>query len=161
MELHPHFQQPELFEYVKRNNIVPIAYSPIGSPGRPERDRTPDDTVDITDPLIVSLAEKYGVHPAAICLKWAIKRGQIPIPFSTNRKNIRSNLDAVVSAQLSNKELNQISASDKKLPTDKGAKSSYGGIIRTGKTCGMSMERLPLDSSSQSPKPPERMGHFG
>lgn len=120
MELHPHFQQPELFEYVKRNNIVPIAYSPIGSPGRPERDRTPDDTVDITDPLIISLAEKYGVHPAAICLKWAIKRGQIPIPFSTNRKNIRSNLDAVVSAQLSDKELNQISAIDKNCRLIKG-----------------------------------------
>jgi alcohol dehydrogenase (NADP+) len=39
MELHPHFQQPELFEFVRSNGIVPVGYSPIGSPARPERDR--------------------------------------------------------------------------------------------------------------------------
>ena len=44
MELHPHFQQPELFRYVVEQGIVPIAYCPLGSPNRPERDRTPDDT---------------------------------------------------------------------------------------------------------------------
>jgi diketogulonate reductase-like aldo/keto reductase len=53
MELHPHFQQKELFEYVTGNEIVPIGYSPIGSPGRPERDRTPEDTVDTEDPVIL------------------------------------------------------------------------------------------------------------
>src|SRR5690606_17177618 len=35
MELHPHFQQPELFEYVRGHGIEPIGYSPIGSPNRP------------------------------------------------------------------------------------------------------------------------------
>ena len=50
MELHPHFQQPELFEFVRANGIEPVGYSPIGSPGRPERDRTSEDTVDIEDP---------------------------------------------------------------------------------------------------------------
>ena len=50
MELHPHFQQPELFRFVVEHGIVPVGYSPLGSPGRPERDRTPEDTVDIEDP---------------------------------------------------------------------------------------------------------------
>ena len=58
MELHPHFQQPELFEFVRANGIVPIGYCPIGSPGRPERDRTPEDTVDIEDPVIVEIAQR-------------------------------------------------------------------------------------------------------
>jgi alcohol dehydrogenase (NADP+) len=44
MELHPHFQQPELFAYVRQNGLQAIAYCPLGSPGRPERDRTPQDT---------------------------------------------------------------------------------------------------------------------
>jgi aryl-alcohol dehydrogenase-like predicted oxidoreductase len=35
MELHPHFQQPALFDFVRRHGIEPIGYSPIGSPGRP------------------------------------------------------------------------------------------------------------------------------
>ena len=85
MELHPHFQQPELFRYCVDNGIVPIGYSPIGSPSRPERDRTPDDTVDIEDPVIVRIAERLDVHPAVVCVKWAVQHGQVPIPFSVKR----------------------------------------------------------------------------
>ena len=80
MELHPHFQQPELFDFVRANGIQPIGYSPIGSPARPERDRTPEDTVDIEDPVIVGIARRLGVHPAVVCIKWAVQRGQIPDP---------------------------------------------------------------------------------
>ena len=59
-------------------------------PKRPERDKTEKDTVDIEDPIIVEIANKFNVHPAVICLKWAIQRGQIPIPFSvTPSKNIK------------------------------------------------------------------------
>ena len=43
MELHPHFQQPELFDYVRAHGIEPIGYCPIGSPNRPQRDRTPEE----------------------------------------------------------------------------------------------------------------------
>jgi alcohol dehydrogenase (NADP+) len=84
MELHPHFQQPELFEFVRRNGMVPVGYCPIGSPGRPKRDRTPEDSVPTEDPVIVRIANRLGVHPAIVCVKWAIQRGQVPIPFSTN-----------------------------------------------------------------------------
>ncbi|MFA5046797.1 MAG: aldo/keto reductase, partial [Paludibacter sp.] len=41
MEIHPHFQQPELYQFMKDNGVEVIGYSPIGSPGRPERDKTP------------------------------------------------------------------------------------------------------------------------
>ena len=58
MELHPHFQQPQLFKFVVDNGIVPIGYSPIGSPARPDRDRTPEDTVDIEDQVIIRIAKK-------------------------------------------------------------------------------------------------------
>src|SRR5438045_8383351 len=81
MELHPHFQQPELFEFVRAEGIAPVAYSPVGSPGRPERDRTPEDTVDIEDPVIVEAARRLGMHAAALCVKWLIQRGATPMPF--------------------------------------------------------------------------------
>ncbi len=58
MELHPHFQQPQLFQFCVDNHIVPVGYSPIGSPSRPERDRTPDDTVDVEDPVITAIAAR-------------------------------------------------------------------------------------------------------
>ena len=67
MELHPHFQQPELFRFVVENGVQPIGYCPLGSPGRPDRDRTPDDTTPMEDPVIVEIAKRHGIHPAS-CL---------------------------------------------------------------------------------------------
>jgi alcohol dehydrogenase (NADP+) len=120
MELHPHFQQPELFEFVRAHGIEPVGYSPIGSPGRPQRDRTPGDTVDIEDPVIVAIAERLDVHPAAVCIKWAVQRGQTPIPFSTKRRNYLSNLRAVVSAPLTDDDMKAIAGIDRNCRLIKG-----------------------------------------
>ncbi len=113
MELHPHFQQPELFDYVVSCGVVPIGYSPIGSPSRPERDRTPDDTVDVDDPVIVAIAKRLGVHPAVVCVKWAVQRGQIPIPFSVKPPQYLSTLKAIVAEPLTEKEMQGIACIDK------------------------------------------------
>lgn len=113
MELHPHFQQSELFDFVRAHGIEPIGYSPIGSPARPERDRTSEDTVDIEDPVIVEIARRHNVHPAVVCIKWAVQRGQTPIPFSTKRRNYLANLQAVVSDPLTDDEMRAIAAIDK------------------------------------------------
>ncbi len=120
MELHPHFQQSEFFEWVRSQNIMPIGYSPIGSPARPQRDRTEEDTAPIEDPLIVQIAQKHGVHPATLCVKWGQQRGQIPIPFSTNPKNILANLQAVVSPPLSDDEMRRIADVDRNCRLIKG-----------------------------------------
>jgi diketogulonate reductase-like aldo/keto reductase len=113
MELHPHFQQTELFDFVRANGIEPIGYSPLGSPNRPERDRTADDTVDVEDPVIVRIALKHGIHPAAVCIKWAVQRGHTPIPFSANRRNYTANLECLKAAPLSDEEMREIAGIDK------------------------------------------------
>lgn len=118
MELHPHFQQPELFKFVVDNGIVPIGYSPIGSPARPERDRTSDDTVDIEDPVIVRIAKRLNVHPAVVCVKWAVQRGQIPIPFSV--RNYLANLQGVVGEPLTAAEMADIATIDRNCRLIKG-----------------------------------------
>ena len=120
MELHPHFQQPELFEFVRANGIQPVGYSPLGSPNRPERDRTPDDTAPLEDPVIRRIAERMGVHPAAVCLKWAVQRGQTPIPFSTNRRNYLANLRAIVSEPLTAQDMSDIATIDRNCRFIKG-----------------------------------------
>ena len=120
MELHPHFQQPELLQFVLENGIVPIGFSPIGSPARPDRDRTASDTVDIEDPVIVKIAERLNVHPAVICIKWAVQRGQIPIPFSINRRNYLSNLRAVTTDPLTEQEMDAIARIDRNCRLIKG-----------------------------------------
>ncbi len=120
MELHPHFQQPELFQFCLANNIVPIGFSPIGSPSRPERDTTPEDTVDIEDPVIVAIAERLGVHPAVVCVKWAVQRGQVPIPFSIYREQYLSNLQTAVTPPLTDADMAAIAAIDKNCRLIKG-----------------------------------------
>jgi diketogulonate reductase-like aldo/keto reductase len=120
MELHPHFQQPALFEFGRANGIVPIGYSPLGSPNRPERDRTPEDTSPTQDPVILKIADRLGVHPATVCIKWAVQRGQIPIPFSTNKRNILNNLLAVVGDPLTEEEMRAIASIDRDCRLIKG-----------------------------------------
>ena len=118
MELHPHFQQPEFFKFVVDNGIVPIGYCPIGSPGRPERDRTPEDTTPTQDPVILEIAERHGISPAAVCIKWAVQRGQAPIPFSVN--HYRDNLDCVTKDPLTGEEMSAISTIDRNCRLIKG-----------------------------------------
>ncbi len=120
MELYPHFQQPELFDFVRANGIEPIGYCPLGSPNRPERDRTPEDTSPLEDPVIVGIAKRLGLHPAAVCLKWAIRRGQTPIPFSTNRRNYVANLQAAASEPLTDEDMRAIAGIDRNCRLIKG-----------------------------------------
>lgn len=120
MELHPHFQQPELFEYVRSHGMVPIAFCPIGSPARPERDRTAEDTSPTEDAVIREIAESHGIHPATLCVKWAVQRGQVPIPFSTKRRNFLANLQAAVQDPLSHDEMRRIESVDRNCRLIKG-----------------------------------------
>jgi len=120
MEIHPHFQQPALFDYVRSQGIVPVGYSPIGSPSRPERDRTPDDTVDMEDPVIVKIAERLGVHPAVVCVKWQIQRGSVPIPFSVKRSQYEPMLRAVTAEPLTEAEMAAIAGIDRNCRLIKG-----------------------------------------
>jgi alcohol dehydrogenase (NADP+) len=120
MELHPHFQQSELFDYVVSKGMVPIGFSPIGSPNRPARDTTPEDTSPSQDPVIKRIAERLGIHPATVCIKWAVQRGQVPIPFSTNPKNYFANLQGIVSEPLTAEDMAAIQGIEKNCRLIKG-----------------------------------------
>jgi len=120
MEIHPHFQQPELFDFMIENGVKVIGYSPIGSPKRPERDKTPEDTIDIEDPEIVKIAARLNVHPAVVCLKWAVQRGQITIPFSVKEDKLYNNLKGVTEGPLTDEEMLILSKIDKQCRLIKG-----------------------------------------
>ena len=120
MELHPSFQQPELFDYAVSHDILPIGYCPIGSPSRPERDRTAEDVADTQLPSVEAAAKAHQVHPAVICLKWAVQRGQIPIPFSVKEPQYISNLECAVFDPLTDEEMEAIRRDDKNCRLVKG-----------------------------------------
>ena len=106
-ELHPTFQQQELFDYLNERGILNVGYMPLGSPRRPERDILPEDVADMQLPELVEIAKAHNCHPAIICLKWALQRGQLPIPFSVH--NYKANLEAAVTEKLTDEEMRIIS----------------------------------------------------
>lgn len=113
MELHPHFQQPALFDFMVANGVQPVGFCPIGSPSRPERDRTSADTCDTEDPVILKIADRLGVHPAAVCVMWAVKRGQATIPFAAKRDQLLSNLRAAAENPLTDDDMRAVAEIDK------------------------------------------------
>ncbi len=120
MELHPCFQQPELYDYCAERGIQPVGFCPIGSPNRPDRDKTEDDIADLQVPELVEIARAHNVHPAVVCLKWAVQRGQIPIPFSVDEAHYVSNLRCTVEDPLTDEEMAVIKSIDQNCRLIKG-----------------------------------------
>jgi alcohol dehydrogenase (NADP+) len=120
MEMHPSFQQKALFDYCKTQNIQPIGYCPIGSPNRPDRDKTPEDVIDTELPEITDAARAHNIHPALVCLKWQVARGSIPIPFSVHEKNYAANLRGILDDPLTPEEMTAIARADKNCRLIKG-----------------------------------------
>ena len=108
LELHPCFQQQELFDYLVAHDIQPIGFMPLGSPQRPERDMMPEDIADMKTPEMQEIAKAHNCHPALIALKWAHQRGQIPIPFSVHEAEYVSNLKAMTEDPLTDEEMAKI-----------------------------------------------------
>ncbi len=120
MELHPCFQQPELYKYCKDNNIEVIGFCPIGSPTRPDRDKTDQDIADIEEPTVVKIAKAHNVHPAVICVKWGVQHGHSPIPFSVRENEYYGNLSSSVEDLLTDEEMRELESADKNCRLIKG-----------------------------------------
>ena len=113
IEIHPAFQQWEMFEYCRSKGIVPIAYSPLGSAERPKRDTEAGDTAVMEMPELVKIGKNHGIHPALVCIKWAVQRGHIPVPFSVKQTEYCSNLAAVTEDPLTDEEMEIIRQADR------------------------------------------------
>ena len=120
MECHPSFQQQELFDYAISHDIVPIGFCPIGSPSRPERDRTAEDVADTELEEVVAVAKNHGIHPAVVCLKWAVQRGLCPIPFSVKEPQYISNLKCTTEDPLTDEEMELLKKAERNCRLVKG-----------------------------------------
>ncbi len=70
--------------------------------------------------MIAGIAQRLGVHPAVVCVKWAIQRGQVPIPFSTTRANYHANLRAAAGEPLDDADMSAIAGIDRDCRLIKG-----------------------------------------
>ncbi|SDB61133.1 aldo/keto reductase [Butyrivibrio sp. INlla16] len=120
MECHPSFQQQELFDYAVSHEIIPIGFCPIGSPSRPERDRTSEDVADTELEEVLTVAKNHDIHPAVVCLKWAVQRGMCPIPFSVKQPQYISNLKCTTQDPLTDEEMELLKKAERNCRLVKG-----------------------------------------
>lgn len=72
IELHPYNAQKDLVEWMKQNEIVPVAYCTIGNPDASSKF---DVKSCLNDPLIEEISKKYGKTKTQILINWALQRG--------------------------------------------------------------------------------------
>lgn len=82
VECHPLFPQDELRAYADEHGHTLVGYCPLGQG-------------EIFDtPELRKVAERHDTTVPAVCIAWAIEKGVVPIPQSTDADHIRANLEA-------------------------------------------------------------------
>ena len=85
MEMHPHFQQPELFPFLLAKASSRLRTHRSARPNRPDRGPHARGHVAIGRPGDCrALPSAGGWHPAAVCIRWSVQHAGKPIPFSTS-----------------------------------------------------------------------------
>ena len=84
VESHPYHPQWELHEFCSTAGIILLAFAPLGHALEPRL---------LDDPLIVTLAERFGRTPAQVLLAWGIQRGTAVLTSSVNAGRISENFD--------------------------------------------------------------------
>ncbi|KAG5339229.1 hypothetical protein C0989_005143 [Termitomyces sp. Mn162] len=113
LELHVYNPQHELIKYLKSKNIVPEAYSPLGSTNSPL----------LTDRTVLNIAQKYSLRASDVLIGYLgtlacyrplvilmfyliVSKGFIVIPKSVTPSRIASNLNGSLTA------VNKLEAAD-------------------------------------------------
>jgi diketogulonate reductase-like aldo/keto reductase len=99
VELHPYFQQVGLRREHERLGILTEAWSPLGQ------------GLELTDPVIVAIAQEHGRTPAQTIIRWHLQLGSVVIPKSVTPSRIRENFE-VFDFQLSDEQMAKIDALD-------------------------------------------------
>lgn len=103
IEYHPGYMQngysgycPEdVAAYSKELGLIVEAWSPLG------RAKVLDD------PLLLSIAEKYGKTVSQICLRWEVQHEIVPLPKSVHKERIKENTE-VFDFELSDDDMDLI-----------------------------------------------------
>lgn len=81
IEFHPGHSQEAVVRYCQEHGIQVQAWSPMGR------------TRVLNDPLVLELADAYGVSAAQICLRYAVQKQVIPLPKASSMERMKQNQD--------------------------------------------------------------------
>ena len=98
IELHPRFPQQDMRAVHERLDIRTEAWSPMGKRQAP-----------LDEPAVTQAADRAGVTPGQVILRWHVQLGSLPIPKSSSPERQRQNLD-IFGFELTEEELEAISA---------------------------------------------------
>lgn len=82
VELHPAFPQAEMRAAHAELGVLTEAWSPLGKRAAP-----------YDEPAVAGPAERLGVTPAQVILRWHLELGSLPIPKSSSAERQAANLD--------------------------------------------------------------------
>lgn len=103
VETHPHNQQIEAHEWMKKYGVQHEAWAPFGE-GRGGM---------FEEPLLVEIGKKYGKTAAQVILRWDMQRNVVAIPKSTHIERMEQNFD-IFDFALSEEDMAKIATLDKK-----------------------------------------------
>jgi alcohol dehydrogenase (NADP+) len=99
VESHPYLPETELLEFCKKNDIVFLAFAPLGHGMRPG---------PLEEPVILSIAARVGKTPAQVLLAWAVQRGTALLTTPKTAARARENLDISALPEEALEEINRI-----------------------------------------------------
>jgi diketogulonate reductase-like aldo/keto reductase len=98
IELHPYLPQQEMLRVHADLGIQTESWSPLGKRSAP-----------FAEPPVADPAERYGVTPAQVILRWQLQRNSLPLPKSATPQRQRQNLD-LFGFELTDAEVGAITA---------------------------------------------------
>ena len=99
LELHPGYSQEAAVSFCKANDVLPMAWSPLGR-GR--------ENATMGNAILVRLAEKYGRSVQQINLRFLLQKGILAIPRASSVEHMKANLD-VFNFELSEDDVSMLS----------------------------------------------------
>ena len=98
LELHPGYSQEAAVAFCKANDVLPMAWSPLGR-GR--------ENATIGNSILVRLAAKYGKSVQQINLRFLLQKGILPIPKASSAEHMKANMD-VFDFELSDDDMSML-----------------------------------------------------
>lgn len=112
IESHPYLTQEALIRTAQSYDIAVTAFSPLGALSYVALDMASEAETVLTQPVVLAAAQRAGVTPAQVVLRWGLQRGTAVIPKTSNPQRLLENL-ALSDFMLSDDEMAAISCLNK------------------------------------------------